>query len=577
MLLTTSLDFNKHTNNTPFKLQSDSRKSLTGRAGELNVACSCGMHTVQSNETKGSNHTLMNKVFRIFKKNKNLSKILFVLLFVLLALLYLFPRFVDVLNQNPLFTFDQGREYLAARSIVQDHKLILIGTELGAGSAGINGIFHGPIYYYFLTIPFVLFGGNPAGSTVLIFAFNLACFVFLYYFVKKMFGFWPAVASAFLFAISPIFISQARFLWSPNPPGVFILASFYFTYLFYKKNNWYTFLAAFFAAFVYNFEMAIAIPLSIVLFLYSIFYFRNRLVSYFYLILGFFVGFLPMFLFEARHDFMGARGIISYLFVKKISTSSTGQNFLADHFNAIIYNLNNTFGIEGMTTGVYFTLPTLLLLGLVIYYLKREKDKNIRNLICYFIAVIVTTFAVFLNLKNALYTYYLTDLSLICLFMFSYVLYAANRNKNVKIVLLLVLFVAYMAVKAIPAQLQTSLYDYKDYGGTAKLKGKIDALDYIYKDANGKPFSLLVFTPPVYTYPYDYVINWYGKSKYGYVPSQNKEGTLYLLMEKDPEKPWSYEGWLETVIKVGDVRFTKTLPSGFIVQKREIVNKPDTH
>ncbi len=107
------------------------------------------------------------------------------------------------------------------------------------------------------------------------------------------------------------------------------------------------------------------------------------------------------------------------------------------------------------------------------------------------------------------------------------------------------------------------------YGGTAKVKGKIDAFDYIYKDAHGKKFSLFIFSPPIYTYPYDYLLQWYARKKYGYLPTQEKKGLFYLLIEPDRSKPWSYKGWLETVIKTGTVLPTKVLePSGFIVQKR---------
>ena len=112
------------------------------------------------------------------------------------------------------------------------------------------------------------------------------------------------------------------------------------------------------------------------------------------------------------------------------------------------------------------------------------------------------------------------------------------------------------------------IFDLKDTGGIAKIKGKKDAIDYIYKDAGGKKFGLLVFSPPVYTYPYDYVIQWYGARKYGYIPYNEKKGLFYLLIEVDPEKPWSYKGWLETVVRDGKVINTVTLPSGFIVQKR---------
>jgi len=39
-------------------------------------------------------------------------------------------------------------------------------------------------------------------------------------------------------------------------------------------------------------------------------------------------------------------------------------------------------------------------------------------------------------------------------------------------------------------------------------------------------------------------------------------------IEKDPWQPWSYQGWLKTVIKTGKIVKTVTLPSGFIVQER---------
>jgi hypothetical protein len=110
-----------------------------------------------------------------------------------------------------------------------------------------------------------------------------------------------------------------------------------------------------------------------------------------------------------------------------------------------------------------------------------------------------------------------------------------------------------------------------DYGGDAKIKGKIAALDYIYQDSSSKHFNLMIFTPPVYTYPYDYLLQWYGQQRYGFVPGNEKKGELYLLIEVDHAKPWSYKGWLETVIQTGDIEKTITLPSGIIIQRRKIL------
>ena len=43
-------------------------------------------------------------------------------------------RVVEVTNGNYVFGFDQGLDFMAARSIAVDHKLTLIGAEAGADS-----------------------------------------------------------------------------------------------------------------------------------------------------------------------------------------------------------------------------------------------------------------------------------------------------------------------------------------------------------------------------------------------------------------------------------------------------------
>lgn len=507
---------------------------------------------------------IYNKFNNFFHNN---IKLLLFIVIILCIILSIFPRVIDALNQNPIFGFDQGREYLAARNIVVNHKFILIGTELGAGSAGLSGLFHGPIYYYLLTIPFILFNGNPAGSTWLMFLFGILSIIFSYYFGKKVFNKNIGIIFALLVAISPVLIAQSRFLWSPNMSTLFILISFFFIYRFIKdKKRKDIFLSAFFAAFTYNFEMAIAIPLSITLFVYSIFIFRKKVINYLYILEGLLIGFIPMFLFELRHGFMGFKGIINYLFSDKKS-SSFDIVLVLDHLKSFIFNFKDTFPIDNVILSAIFLCSLLVVTA---YLLKDENKKELKKFITFFFFLIPITFIVFIFLRNTVWTYYLIDLSLTYIILFSYVIYAFYIRKlktslKISIIILLVLVSVglYSSVK-------TSLYDYPDYGGTAKLIGKMDAVDYIYKDASKKPFNLFVFSPPVYTYPYDYLIWWYGEKKYGYIPTQDKKGTFYLLIEPDGEKPWSHKGWLETVIKSGTIIKTVTLPSGFIIQKRVI-------
>jgi 4-amino-4-deoxy-L-arabinose transferase-like glycosyltransferase len=491
------------------------------------------------------------------------NKLLLLILLVLIIFLSVFPRSVEVLNGNPVFGFDNGREMIAAKNIVVNHKFILIGTEVGAGVAGLSGIFHGPIYYYMLTIPFVLFNGNPQGGIYLMFLFGILSIIFGYYFGKKLFGQYGGVLLALLMSISSILIAQSRFIWSPNPPTLFILLSMYFTYLI-KENKKHIFLAAFFAAFVYNFELGIAVPLSLTLLIYSIFIFKKNFKNIIYVFLGFIAGYLPMLFFEARHNFLGTRGIINYLFSHKTVTAAhPATNYLFDHFKSFVEGFQGTFPITFFAPIIMF-----LIISVSIYYLAKEKNLNLKYFFSFLILLIPVTFFVFAPLRNTVYGIYLQHLNISYLLLFCYIVYSAFKQKHKILMLITISFITIVVLFGLSNAIKVSAYDYFDYGGTAKIKGKIDALDYIYKDAKGKPFGFLVFTPPVYTYPYDYLLWWYGQRKYHYLPYNDKKGTFYLLIETDPYKPWSYKGWLETVIKSGTIESTVTLPSGFIVQKR---------
>lgn len=502
------------------------------------------------------------KLSEIYNRNR---KIIVITISLLIIFLSLFPRSIEILNQNPIFGFDQGREYLAAKNIVVNHKQILIGTEIGAGVAGISGIFQGPVYYYLLTIPFILFNGNPTGGVVLMLAFGLLSIAFGFYFGRKLFGNLDGLFLSLLISISPIFISQSRFIWSPNPPTFFILLSFYFVYLFPEKKALYVVLAALFAAVIYNFELAVSVPLSLAIALYSIFIFRKQIKFYLYLLLGFVLGFSPMIFFEIRHGFMGIRGLINYLTNNNHSFSLFSSNLILDHTKSFIFNFKDTFPVNNFNFAlIFFTI----LIFLSAYLLNREKNKNFKYFYIFLIFLIPVNFFVFSFLKNTVWSYYLTDLSLIYVLLFAYVLFRIHSYDFYKLKVLAISLIIFLTFMGVGSAVKTSLYDYADYGGTAKLRGKIDAIDYIYKDAKGKPFGLLVFSPPVYTYPYDYLIWWYGQKKYNYSPYKDKKGVVYLLIEKDSEKPWSYEGWLETVIKNGTIIKTINLPSGFIVQER---------
>lgn len=504
------------------------------------------------------------------------KKIILGIAVLLLLFVSLFPRGVDVLNGNPIFDIDQGRDYMAVKSIVVDHKLTLIGAELGAGQAGLQYLFHGPGYFYALTIPFILFQGNPVGGVWLMLLFGLSAIACGIYLTSKLFGWKEGLLMGFLIALCPFFIGQSRFFENHFPVTFFILLVFYCVYRFTKnaKQSNFVFFAALISAAIYNFEFAVAVPLCITLFIYCLIIFRRKVISCLpILIAGYVLGFLPMILFELRHGFLGIKSLLMYIFVYHPPHASSptiavhGQNIL----NLFTYSFSDSFPGR-------LVLPVgIVLVGFIIlvwFTYSQEKNSVKKNFIFYILMLFPVNFAVFLLLRNIVFQHYIIDLFLANLLLVTYGVSSLYKRGHVKTATLICIYLAYLVTIGTYSSYTTSIYDYSDPGGVHKLKAKIEAIDFIYRDAGKEPFGLLVFSPPVYTYPYDYLVWWRGSRKYGYIPYSDKKGTFYLLIEKDIEKPWSYLGWEETVVKTGKVVFTKKLPkSGFIIEKR-IVEKP---
>lgn len=500
----------------------------------------------------------------------NNKKILYAGLFFLLIILSIFPRATEVINKNYVFLFDQGRDYLDVQKIVEKHKFTLIGAEIGAGSAGFKYIFHGPGYYYLLTIPYILFRGDPYGGVVLMFLLGLISIGLAFYMGNKILGKWGGVVFALMIAVSSPLIDQSRFIWNSYPATSLIILTYYFVYLTVKKSRNFLFLAAFSSAFIYNFELGMAVPMALSVFIFSILILKNKnLKAFLLMFLGFILGFLPMLLFEIRHGFLAFKSILAYIF--SVSTNTPRPNFLfyqSDHLNSFKYNFINAF--PSLNFPIFYALLFILVFSISLYLVIKEKNAALKKLLIYLFSLPVITYLILCFLKNAVWQHYLYHLLIGYLFIFTYALIVSDKNHLRLFKYLLSIFLIVFLYKGLLHAKEVYFQDYSNYyGGTAKIKGKIDALDYIYKDAKGEKFGLFVFAPPIYTYPFDYLLSWYGMKKYNYVPHHEKKGLFYLLIEKDGERPWADKGWMETVIKTGKVLETKTLkPSNFIIQKR---------
>lgn len=485
---------------------------------------------------------------------------LFLLIFFLLFLAAV-PRGIELLSHNYLFGYDQGEHFLQAKKIVVDLKPTLIGTEVGGG----GGFFQGPGWYYLLAIPFILSNGDPYAGMVLMFVLGLLAVFFTFFFVRKMFDQMTAIFSAFLLAVSPAIIIQSRFIWPPFPVTFLTVFLLFFLYGVLQKKERYLPFLTLTLGLITHFETATAATLFINLLVLSPALFIKKLVSIrivFLSIITLLLTQLPLIIFDLKHDFFNSKGILKLIFSASSVKVPILQTF-SNRWDVFRDNFLSTFPSGNV---IWPLLILIICVGTISYILDKNNSFSKKSFVMFLIVSPISLFMIFMKYGSFMWSWWILELNVYYCFLLGILLAYLWKKIIIKVIIMgiLFLFVGSYAYQTF------NFYknDFNDFGGVHKLNGKIQALDYIYANAKGKPFNLIIFTPPIYTYAYDYLLWWHGKQKYNYIPGKDKKGLFYLLMEPDPGKPWSYKGWLETVIKSGKVLETKEFPSSFIIQKR---------
>jgi hypothetical protein len=294
-------------------------------------------------------------------------------------------------------------------------------------------------------------------------------------------------------------------------------------------------------------------------------------------IYGFFAGifaFSPMILFEIRHGFMALKSGLAY--IGSQSSSSLGlfesKKILSHNFD-FWNNFYNTFTFEfgwipwSMQMNALYIFIPFVVLGLLLL-----RSPRMKQYVWFCVLMPVITWVGYLFLNNTVWDYYLTHTRVAYIVLFSFAMLSFFHERKQKIAILgcvfSVLFLLIVATGSAYRQYVSYSIDLYDMNVIDKIKGKQKVIDMLYNDSEGKPFSVFVFVPGIYTYAYDYLFATYGKSTYGYVPGNEKKGLVFLIIEPDMSQPWRHKGWLETVVQGGDMLWEKTVLNGITIQKK---------
>lgn len=492
------------------------------------------------------------------------AKILLIILVSVVILVAAIPRSVEVFSQNFIFGYDQGKHWLGAKSIVIDHKFPLIGDEVG----GARGFFQGSGWFYVLAVPFILFRGNPYGSIILMFLFGMGVVIGGFALFRKYLGVGKSLSIALCLALSPILIEISRFAWPPYVIAPLMICYLYAVYRIIKGEYIYIPILTFIVGMMAHFEIATAGTLLITTLCMGAPYILWKRVPFKYILLSglsFTLPLLPLIVFDLRHDFLNIKGVMGTFF----GPSQNGlprpdmMHTLANHWLVYSSDFFRAFQVRYLTK---IGILIVLLLGIPSLWNKKiPKQERLFTVFLYMFPIVL--FIVLLAYRNDLWGWWILELPVVSCVLLGILLANMWLRKHIAWKAVVIITVALMSVGYVVSAINFWDYDFKDYGGTHKMRGKSDVIDFIFNDAKAKDFGVFVFSPPIYTYPYDFLLWWKGKT-YGYQPPQEKKNVYYLLAEPDPEKPWTYKGWMETAVTGGTDIQTWTLPSGFIVVKR---------
>lgn len=505
-------------------------------------------------------------------------------LVLVIILLGLIVRIAPVLHHQIFFWFDQGLDTLLVKQLVVDHRLSLISRY-----SGLQGVLMGPLWTWILAVPFSLGKGDPAANTVFFSLVSMGIAAGSFWFLRKSLPARIRLIMLVLFVFSPVVIAANQIAGSPHPLAFLFLFYLWWLYeaavLGKAKFLWPLFLLA---GIFFQLEIGAALFALPAIFVVLAAFgrwscFRSR---YFWLgIILFGLTFLPQILFDVRHQFIISQGLLSFLLGK-------GNSLYAVHSNIFVRFGERAYSFqEDFRRMIFFLKPeTLSLLAFLVtvygwYLVWHGREEKMIAWLKMLGLVLATFYLGFTLYPGPIWEWYRAGLPIVFGLMVAIGLGSVWQQARLgKVAVVGILFIYIFqggSLSRIPAVLADKVVP-----DNAILENQMAAVDYVYRQAGGKPFSYFAYTPPVYDYVWAYDFWWYGQRKYGYLPinwqmtvpllgigeqakpPKRDEGLFYLIMEPNKEKPWEINGWKESYIKFGTVTDEKEFPGQIIVEER---------
>jgi hypothetical protein len=494
--------------------------------------------------------------FELIKKDILQNKPYYLIVLVLLF----FTVFLRVwrIDQIMDFNYDQGRDALVIADLLKGN-LVLIGP-----TTGIEGIFLGPFYYYFLAPGYLIGQGLPAIASVWQTIFIILGYLLIFFMVRFHISKIAAFLVLFFMTFSFQKIFEDRWLSNPVPTFFFIpLAVLFFTQSF-KKPLPFLPLAFLCLGITLQLEAASAFFLFLAGVLLVIL-FRNKynLKAIFFSVLAFFMTLVPQIMFELKNNFLLTHNLLN--FVNGSSGESTFQLptlivldkrvrlFSSVFFEKLKINYDSQFS--------FLFILFVVITSVLIY---KNWQKPFIKVVAILLWVPLFIFIFYHGNQGRIYTYYFIPLIPLFFILLGLIIDYIWKLKSFKyLIIVLALLFLYEQHSLTISKLQ----DHLDGENTIALGNETAAVRYVIKDAGQNPYNTDVYVPPVIAYPYTYLFKVYG-SEFDNSPKDELVSRLYTIHEVDTEMPKRAQDWLKRQEGIGKIQETEKF-GGIKVEKRE--------
>lgn len=484
--------------------------------------------------------------------------VLFAFILIISSLLMIMP----VIKYNFPFTMDQGHDMLDIRQIVVGHRPALVGPP-----TSIPGLFHGPFWYYLMSIPFAIGGGNPSllVYTVIFFYILGGISLFLYNY-KNNTAF--AIISSLLFLLSPPLLYQTRYALNSNIMPVF--AVFFFLLLIETlskpKDIKYAALGLL-TGILLQIEAGSGIIFLPYVFL-ILFIYKTKMRNLIITACGFGITLIPQLMFEFRHNFIMTKSAFNALTTDAgdLGVAFNALETIKSHLSSYNLLIDNSLSFPHVITYLILTAGILYFILGIRKNKLTQREKMYLNLSIIFIFL---SFTLYIFYRFPLKGWFLNPFYVPLYFIFSVLFSKIYSKENIVAKIFLILLLIAFAGNSVHTHQR--FIDFKGdrvSGDPSNLKNELSAIDLIYKKAGGKAFSVYNYMPSILDYPYQYLFWWYGAKTYGYhpqsvsyldnVPEYIKNNDSYfrkkitnatkpdtfLLIEQDTAKPERVAAWL---------------------------------